>query len=185
MAKINMPIGENGLLDYSAEAAKLNELIMNEFRTVTGTATFASSSSGLSYSTDDYADDPEIYNNGEYGMVRLLQKLYGGENGWLVMADDLNEKQDVIRHTEVTLSADDWVEDGTSFRHEVQNKYITANTRIDLRIGNSVYQQLVADSVNMMYVENNDGTASVIAVGAKPSADIVVQMDFVEIGEFV
>ena len=54
-----------------------------------------------------------------------------------------------------------------------------------MRIGNSVYQQLVADSVNMMYVENNDGTASVIAVGAKPSADIVVQMDFVEIGEFV
>lgn len=90
MPKINIPIGLDGQLDYTAESKYLNALVYKIDRTQTGNCAFHSSSSNLDYSTDDYPNDPLIFNCGETGMIKLLSDLYGGQDGFLIMADDLN-----------------------------------------------------------------------------------------------
>ena len=43
----------------------------------------------------DYPDNSSIYNKGDVGLISLLHTLYGGEDGWIMMAKDINEKSAV------------------------------------------------------------------------------------------
>ncbi len=92
MPKIDMPIGLNGDLDYSDEAMKLSELMLNTDRTSTGQISYTSESSGITYNTADYPDNAQIYNKGDCGLIALLHIKYGGTDGWLLMANDINSK---------------------------------------------------------------------------------------------
>lgn len=181
MPKINIPIGENGSKDYSAEVIKLNELTMNASRTTTGTASFTSKSSGIYYTTDDYPDDADVYNKGDIGMICLLRKLYGGADGWLMMAGDLNGKQEQVFSEKILLSAEGWSGNESPYRQAFSSQYIDANTRIDLFVDNDLYVQMINDKVIAIYAENNDGVASVVAIGNKPSIDVTIQADYVKI----
>ena len=94
MPKIDMPIGV-GNKDYSDEAKKLTELMFDAGRTYTGQVEYTSATSGISYRTADYPDNSSIYNKGDVGLISLLHTLYGGEDGWIMMAKDINEKSAV------------------------------------------------------------------------------------------
>lgn len=94
MPKIDMPIGV-GNKDYSDEAKKLTELMFDAGRTSKGQVEYTSATSGISYRTADYPDNSSIYNKGDVGLISLLHTLYGGEDGWIMMAKDINEKSAV------------------------------------------------------------------------------------------
>lgn len=81
MPKIDMPIGLNGDLDYSNEAKKLSELMLNADRTSVGQVSYTSESSGITYNTADYSSNAQIYNKGDCGLIALLHAKYGGADG--------------------------------------------------------------------------------------------------------
>lgn len=91
MPKTNIPMGlGSGEKDYTDEMKYLSSLIYNPNRTTTGQETYTSATSGTTYSTEDYPNDADIYNKGDVGIIRILWNLYGGEDGFLVLADDAN-----------------------------------------------------------------------------------------------
>ena len=90
MPKINIPMGANGDLDLTDESKYLSTLIYKTNKTITGEGNYISKTSGKTYSTNDYPDDSDIYNKGELGLIHLFWKLYGGEDGFLILADDVN-----------------------------------------------------------------------------------------------
>lgn len=85
MAKYNLPdiyIGE--YLEYQQLLLKYPN------RSTTGVFTFTSPTSNITYSTNDYPNNSNIYNRGELGMMNLLAELYGGPgNGFIVDVQDL------------------------------------------------------------------------------------------------
>ena len=89
MAKKNIPLGEGSSLDYSHEMIKLNELTIKADRTTSGPCEFTSSTSGITYNINDYSE-ANIKDKGELGMINLLRKRYGGTDGFLLMAEDIN-----------------------------------------------------------------------------------------------
>ena len=90
MPKINIPMGTEGDLDLTDESKYLSTLIYKTNKTITGEGNYISKTSGKTYSTNDYPDDSDIYNKGELGLIHLFWKLYGGEDGFLILADDVN-----------------------------------------------------------------------------------------------
>lgn len=91
MPKINIPMGLNeGEKDLTDESKYLTTLIYKPERTTSGVGMYTSKTSMITYSTDDYPDDPQIYNKGEVGLIYLWWKLYGGKDGFLEMAEDAN-----------------------------------------------------------------------------------------------
>lgn len=94
MPKIDMPIGVGGI-DYSDEAKKLTELMFNPNRTTRGQVSYTSATSGATYNTADHQDDTSIYNKGDVGLIALFHSMFGGEDGWIMMAKDINEKSAV------------------------------------------------------------------------------------------
>ena len=90
MPKINIPLGLDGSLDKTDESMKLSELIYNPNRTDSGQGMYISKTSQIEYNTDDYPDDPEIYNKGDIGLIHIFWKTLGGADGFLMLADDAN-----------------------------------------------------------------------------------------------
>lgn len=77
---------ENNL---TAEAERYYQLYNSLNRSETGTATFSSSSSGVTYSTNNYVDDPDVYNKGQLGLMNLLYKYV--LKSYIVIADVIND----------------------------------------------------------------------------------------------
>lgn len=98
--KINVPMSTNlpvpNVNNKTGEAIKLNELVNKTNRSNDGQNQFTSATSGIKYSTLDYPDNPLIYNKGETGLYNILILLYGGDNGFLILADDYNNMVDAI-----------------------------------------------------------------------------------------
>lgn len=90
MAKKNIPMGLSGDKDLTDESRYLSELIYKANRTNTGVATYTSKTSSITYSTNNYPEDVNIYNKGEVGLINIFWKLYGGADGFLLLADDIN-----------------------------------------------------------------------------------------------
>ena len=58
---------------------------------------------------------------------------------------------------------------------------VTANTKVDLQPDATTIAQLVTDSVNALYVENNNGTLTAHAIGAAPTAALTIQCVLTEV----
>lgn len=54
----------------------------------------------------------------------------------------------------------------------------TANTKVDIQPSEEVYDQLVADNVGYLAINNVDGTLTAVAKGGKPSVDLTVQVTY-------
>jgi hypothetical protein len=74
MAKYDLPnIPGSANVDNLTNEATIYQTLYNTLaRTTTGTYSFTSSSSGVTYSTNDYPDNVNIYNKGQSGMISLL-----------------------------------------------------------------------------------------------------------------
>ena len=92
--KVNIPMDTSNPLpnvnNLTAEASYITQLVNKTNRNNSGQFSFSSTTSGKTYRTIDYPSDPNIYNRGETGLYNLLVKLYGGKDGWIMMAEDYN-----------------------------------------------------------------------------------------------
>lgn len=52
---------------------------------------------------------------------------------------------------------------------------LTANTKVDLMCNEAAINTMTASGTNIIYVQNNNGTLTAYAIGAKPTASITVQ----------
>jgi len=57
----------------------------------------------------------------------------------------------------------------------------TAQTKVDLLADSAIIDKMVADGVNQIYVENDNGVLTAYAVGGKPTTSMVVQAVFSEV----
>lgn len=178
MAKINIPIGLDGKLDYSDESRYLNSLIYMTDRTNAGQATFTSVSSNITYNTADYPDNPEIYNRGEVGIIHLLQTLYGGQDGFLMMADDYNRV--AVVETPTTLQASVWTDSETEgiYMQTVTNTAIHSTSSVDLKASYSEYALHITEPYTQLFCDNvAEGSVVVYCVSAdKPQTDYNVTL---------
>lgn len=92
--KINTPCSTVGGVpnanNKTDELLKINELAKKTNRSNTGQISYTSKTSGIIYRTADYPNIVNIYNKGETGIYNLLIRLYGGDNGFIITADDYN-----------------------------------------------------------------------------------------------
>lgn len=156
MPKINIPLGLDGGLDKTDESMKLSELIYNPNRTDSGQGVYISKTSQIEYNTDDYPDDPEIYNKGDIGLIHIFWKTLGGADGFILMASDINNineqlvpatqskqgfmsPEDKIKVDNIppkiytlVLPVANWVEyEEDKFRQELTINGLTANSKVD------------------------------------------------------
>jgi len=97
MTKYNLPDTVSGGIpnvnNLTAEATYYQTLVNSLTRTETGVATYTSSSSGVSHSTNDYSGDADVYNKGGTGLKNLLAK-YVLPN-YILTATDWNQIGDL------------------------------------------------------------------------------------------
>lgn len=60
---------------------------------------------------------------------------------------------------------------------------VTALTKVDLLADSTIINAMIADGVNQIYIENNNGVLTAYAVGGVPTAAMVVQAVFSEVKE--
>lgn len=83
----------------------------------------------------------------------------------------------------VSLIADSWVQSSEGiYTQAITNESIKDNMKLNLSFTDiSIVKTLADAGVTGLMVENNSGTASVIAYGEKPSVVIPVQIELVDI----
>ena len=80
----------------------------------------------------------------------------------------------------ITLPAANWTGSGP-YTQTVTISGGTANTKVDIMINDTVYQQMVDDQVGYLAIANNSGTFTATASGGKPSADLSIQVECKEV----
>lgn len=195
MPKINIPLGLDGELDKTDESKKLSELIYNENRTNSGQSVYISKTSQIRYDTNDYPDNPEIYNKGDIGLIHIFWNLLGGPDGFVVMASDINnineqlipatqEKQGFMSPEDkakvdnippkvynINLLANSWEEYETDiFRQLVVIPNLTPNCKVDFDT-DVVSMENISSPIRP---ENISGTLYAITL-SPPDVDIPIQ----------
>lgn len=82
----------------------------------------------------------------------------------------------------ITLTAVGWTGSASPYTQPVTITGSTAKTKVDLQPNAAALAQLISDEVAGMYIENNNGTLTAYAVGAKPSVNLTMQVTLTEIG---
>lgn len=80
----------------------------------------------------------------------------------------------------ITLPTASWTGSGP-YTQTVAISGGTANTKVDIMINDTVYQQMVDDQVGYLAIANNSGTFTATASGGKPSADLSIQVECKEV----
>ena len=94
MAKSNLPnnvsAGIPNVQNLTSEQAEYNRLFNSLTRTQSGEGTYNNSpSSGLSYTTNSYPSDTDVFNKGEEGLMNMFAKYVLKNNN--LVADDIND----------------------------------------------------------------------------------------------
>lgn len=81
----------------------------------------------------------------------------------------------------VTINTSGWSGNGP-YSHSVTISGATANSKIDLQPDSTVLAQMTTDGTTALYIENNNGTLTAWAMGAKPTATLTIQYTKTEVG---
>lgn len=80
----------------------------------------------------------------------------------------------------ITLPTASWTGSGP-YTQTVTISGGTANTKVDIMVNDTVYQQMVDDQVGYLAIANNSGTFTATASGGKPSVDLSIQVECKEV----
>lgn len=86
----------------------------------------------------------------------------------------------MIRKREVVLSASDW-DNKTIPTQTVSVEGIGVNDKIDIQPDGNVINAMLNDGVVAIYFGNENGVVTAYSVGAKPTADLTVQVTLSEV----
>jgi len=81
----------------------------------------------------------------------------------------------------ITLTASDWVGDVEPYYQKINSFPIGVNTQIDLIPNMAAMSDMNMDNVDMIYIQNENGVASAVAIGGKPTVDLKIQANFTEV----
>ena len=104
--------------------------------------------------------------------VKYRIKTGGSWSAWTVLGGSTGT---VIQNLTITLPAS-WTSAGTNIYTQTLSGLtnVTANTKIDLNPGAAAILQMVSDGTYAIYVENNNGTFTVYAIGSAPTAALTI-----------
>ena len=104
--------------------------------------------------------------------VKYRIKTSGSWSAWTVLGGSTGT---VIQNLTITLPAS-WTSAGTNIYTQTLSGLtnVTANTKIDLNPGAAAILQMVSDGTYAIYVENNNGTFTVYAIGSAPTAALTI-----------
>lgn len=81
-----------------------------------------------------------------------------------------------------TLKASDWTQESDgSYTLSFTHPLVKDTLKLDVSCDTPTFQQLSGDGVLCLRVDNNNGTAVAVCIGAKPTADITVQITIVKV----
>lgn len=111
--------------------------------------------------------------------AEYADKLRYAEDGEMVeiAPEDIAMKSKL---SQVALLASAWTGDGP-YAQTITHPLIGPNTQIDIKASTDLLNRMEADGVLAIFVENNNGTATVRARGGKFGVDVVVSLTFTEI----
>lgn len=84
----------------------------------------------------------------------------------------------------LTISlSDTWTGDASPYTQSItiSGYTVTLNSKVDLQPSSEVLAQLINDGVLALYIANDDGTLTAVAVGEKPSAAMTIQATIEEV----
>lgn len=96
------------------------------------------------------------------------------------ITSEIKEKQNKIKTSSITLSANGWSGNDT-FTQVVSISGATVNSKIDLQPNSVVLNQLIKDEVSALYIENNNATFTAYAIGAIPTVNLTIQVTVTEV----
>ena len=100
----------------------------------------------------------------------------------------VGQKQSQIHTKAIVLfgGSDNWIldEENSCYKQILSNddNLITATTQIDLLPDIKVINTMLNEKVTGLYIENNNGVASAIALNSAPVSDYIIQANFIELG---
>ena len=177
--------------NLTGEAEKYWNLYININRTVDGAETFTSASSGTTYSTNAYPNDPDVYNKGQQGMMNLLYKYI--LKTYIVTADVVNEVQSKVENVTLGVTVNYIAQSNTynipisaepnqsiyTIRFKTPNDYV-ANAKF--QINNVTYTPVLSGSAEAMPAKtfvkdrvltaNVDKTSKIITFTSSKNPDL-------------
>ena len=80
----------------------------------------------------------------------------------------------------VTLTAAGWTGSGP-YTQSISVEGATATSRVDMQPDETVLTQMLDDGVNALFIKNDNGALTAVAMGAAPTADLTVQVTITEV----
>ena len=80
----------------------------------------------------------------------------------------------------VTLTAAGWTGSGP-YTQSISVEGATATSRVDMQPDETVLAQMLDDGVNALFIKNDNGALTAVAMGAAPTADLTVQVTITEV----
>lgn len=83
----------------------------------------------------------------------------------------------------LSVSYSDWAESITGVYTQtitISGATITSKTKVDIQPDVSTIEQLIADNVLGIFIENNNGTLTIYSIGSAPTANINIQVTYYE-----
>lgn len=119
-------------------------------------------------------EDVTVYSNRE--------KSFFGASDANRMNEALNGMMDIVGNSptmglaEITLTASGWTNAGSYYTQPVTLEDVAENHRIDVEPDADMLLQMMNDGVSALYIENDGGTLTAVAIGAAPGSDLTVQV---------
>lgn len=138
--------------------------------------------------------DNVYYKDGNYNFNKYLAKALAYIRSLIVNLNGVSQRIEAKADAatdyvlSVTLPSSSWVTGNGRFTQEIDISSlhtITANTRVDVDIDSTAYNQLVSDGCSAIYVETDvtNDVVSLVAVALtnKPTANVTVQLTLTEV----
>ena len=138
--------------------------------------------------------DNVYYKDGNYNFNKYLAKALTYIRSLIVNLNGVSQRIEAKADAatdyvlSVTLPSSSWVTGNGRFTQEIDISSlhtITANTRVDVDIDSTAYNQLVSDGCSAIYVETDvtNDVVSLVAVALtnKPTANVTVQLTLTEV----
>lgn len=114
----------------------------------------------------------------EEAIAEILERLDNAVAG-IIKPSDIGAQAEIKLAT-ATLIANSWVERDSYFM-QIVSVEVNENDKIDVQPDNTVINQMLNDGVVAIYFENENGVVTAYSVGAKPTADLTVQVTLSEV----